>query len=277
MENKIEYDNKTIIFPTNWNELTKKQYLFVCQNFADLIESKDENNQTTEFYASKVLLIKHFLKMPLRKFKHVDAEQLACLMPLLDFLDNANQLNRNLVPSFSYMGLKYHGPKTEMETSSIGEFVAADSYFIKAQTDHDDLIMWKLLATLYRPRQRFILIKKWLGIWDGDLRQSYNQSTVERRAKFFQKRLHYKYKWASLYFYMGFRTNNVTTFTNLFDQPEEEGSKDVNVKTGNDYGWAGTLLELSGGKFGNLKQTENINWFTFFVEMSRQMDKSKQK
>lgn len=275
MGNEIKYGRKKVNIPSDWNELTKKQYLFVCKVFAELL-TKGEKISSSEFYGSKIVLLKYFLKMPLSKFQYVDAEQLACLLPLIEFLDKDITLNKNLVPSFYCLGFKYYGPKDEMDSSTMGEFVSADTYFIKSQNTHDELMMCKLIATLYRPKQRFIFIKKWLGIWDGDMRQKYNQATIERRALFFKRYLNSKYQWSTLYFYMGFRKHNVTTFTNLFPKSTDANEKNVHKKIGNDYGWAGTILEMAGDKFGDLKKTEEVNWFTLFVEMSRQIDKSQQ-
>jgi len=48
------------------------------------------------------------------------------------------------------------------------------------------------------------------------------------------------------------------------------------MKSGNDYGWAGTLLDYSGDKFGDFEKTKTTDWLALFVEMSRQMD-TKQK
>lgn len=277
MPNIINYDKKEVIIPSDWNELTKKQYLFVCEKFADIITSPDKLT-TEEYYASKVFLVRHFLQMSWSKFQHVTAEQIACILPYLEFLDSKEiTLNKNLVPSFRCFGIKYYGPKDRMKTSTMGELVSADTYFINSQKKSNPEMLYMLLATIYRPKQRFIWIKKYLGTWDGDMRQKFNSRSTENRSKFFKRFLHKKYCWAALYFYWGFRKHNVMAFRSLFAQPDEDGETDVREKSGNDYGWAGTLLEMAGDKFGDFKATENTNWFTLFVEMSRQMEESKKR
>ncbi len=56
----------------------------------------------------------------------------------------------------------------------------------------------------------------------------------------------------------------------MFEEPIVE-SEEVK-KVGNQYGWAGTLLEISGDKFGDVKATKRTYWFEVFIELSRQMD-----
>lgn len=271
MENIITYKNKKIKAPESWNDLTRSQFLFLCDKFRGLISTDSEITLdfVEDYYASRMLLTRKIIKMGWLDYRKVTASQHADLLVVTDFIQGELNLDKQHLPKIHVMGRIFYGPSKGLNQSSFGEFVAADSYFMNISKKQEISIMFKLIATLYRPKQQNIKGLKRAGLWNGDMRQDFNSNIVDARARFFEKYMSKKIAWAILYFYWGFRNTSVLRFENLFSEPEE--TEHVKI-SGNRYGWGGTLLEMSGKVFGDLEATEKTNWITVFVELSRQVD-----
>lgn len=275
MQYTIQVDEKKVTLPTSWNELSKKEYLYCCTIFSELIKLEKEERTpdfAKQYYAAKILMINKLAKISFRQSLKVTAAQYADLLPVVDFLDKKVNIDQNHLPKICVFGRLFYGPESGLKYSSFLEFISADSYFINLSKSKDPLTIYKLIACLYRPKQKQIRKKIKDGTFNGDMRQAFNVKMINRRANWFAKHMNQTTAQAILYFYWGFRELHVLRFKNLFDKPETDG--DVKM-VGNNYGWAGTLLEISGDKFGNVDQTGESNWLDVFIELSRQMDKSK--
>lgn len=274
MKYTIRIEDKEVVIPMKWDDLSKNEYLFLCKTFGNLIttaKNKTENFER-EYFAAKILMINKLAKIKFRTALKITASQYADMLPIVDFLDKKIDINKNHLPKIRVRCRTFYGPEVGLKFSSFLEFITADTYFINVQKSTDPLMMFKLIACLYRPKQSSISKKKRAGIWNGDMRQAFNDKMITQRAEFFQRHLSAETVQAIFYFYYGFRQKHVLHFKNLFEKPVEE---EDNVKrVGNNYGWAGTLLEISGTKFGNISETGKSIWLDVFIELSRQMDKS---
>lgn len=262
--------------PSSWNELSKSDFLWIVSKMKHLNQLEDPNAYENEFWATKILLINRLIKkiLPARLSYRVTSYQYADLLPITDFLKDPINIDKQHIPSFRIWWRKYYGPTPGLRQSTFGEFINADTYFINISKKKDPDLIFKLIAVLYRPKQRLIWFKKLRQTWNGDIRADFNESMVESTAKHFKRHLSPEMAEAILFFYWGFRNVHVLKFENIFDEPQNENHA---IRVGNSYGWAGTLLELSGDKFGNIEETRNANWFSVFVEMSRQIDIAKSK
>ncbi len=261
--------------PMSWNDLSKKDYLYVCKLFGNLISNSanpDEKNHVNDYYAAKVLLINRFCKFRFRTALIVTASQYADLLPITNFLDKKVNIDQQHLPKIR-IGLRtFYGPQAGLTTSTFAEFIAADTYFVQMATKTDPLLKYKLIASLYRRKRSGVKKEKRNGTWNGDYRQSFNDNSIEQMALFFQKRINPVYAQAIVYFYWGFREKHVLRFENVFEPP-----KNTKLRVANNYGWVGTLLQLSGDKFGDIEKTGDTNWFTVLLELSRQLDINSQK
>lgn len=275
----VLYRGKEKIISTSWNDLTKSEFLLACKLFGSINYSGRQWTEE-EYYSAKCLLARKIIGIRYFEFFNMTAEELADIICVADFMNNPPDLSVNHFPSLIVGPHKLYGPEERLSSSSFDEFISADTYFVKMINSKDIDLAYKLIASLYRQKQKDIALKKRLGTWDGDTRQPFNSKLIESRAKLIKRYLKKKYVWAILYFYWGFRQNEVLRFENLFDKPPEDENKNQEPKqekTGNQYGWAGTLLEISGQAFGNLKETSETNWFTVMVELSRQIDVEKKR
>ena len=267
---KLKYKNKEVDLPETWDELSRKQYLKICHILGEAnLNPTDQEALEVNNSAALILIIKELLQMNWFTFFKVSKSQLACLLPITGFITKEVSVNKQYLPSFRIWGFKYAGPSKGCRQTSMAEFSKADNYFIQCCKGEDPDAIFKLAATLYRPQKTFHFIRR-LTLWyNGDNRIAYNDQQIERRAEIFKKRLSKRKLFAILYFYWGFRNTNVLIFKNLFPEP----TKNKVEHSGPQFGWAGTMLEMSGDKFGDFDKTSKERWSTIFVEMSRQMSK----
>lgn len=274
MSYTVVYKKKSRVLPEAWNDLSKKEFFFCVDAIHALVESRkklSDEDYVAFYYATRVKMVNKLIGFSFRETLVITAAQYADLLPVVDFLEKEIDINQN---HLSYFGLglrRYYGPEVGLRTSTFLEFITVDTYFVNYFKNHDVKLLYKLVACLYRPKQKGIRRKTKNGEWNGDFRQDFNAKLITARAAYFEKHLSLSKAHAILYFYHGFRNVHVLKFKNLFNQEEEVDVKRV----GNNYGWAGTLLEISGDKFGNIAETGNSNWMDVFIELSRQMDKAK--
>jgi hypothetical protein len=122
--------------------------------------------------------------------------------------------------------------------------------------------VYMMVAALYRPERKDIKEFRDSSEWNGDVREPLVPAKIEARAKFLRRWMCPDTAKAIVYFYWGFRNTNLITFKTLFKEPKE-GTKPKK----NPLGWFETRLEISGGKFGNFKETGDVNWRTIIVDM----------
>lgn len=269
MKNVIEYKNKKIIMPSSWNDFTPKQFRDICKLYYPVLANKDDEKQSEVFYLSKMLILKKLLRMNLATFMWLTDEKIACMLPVLDFMDDKIDLNKQLLPKFRINLKTFHGPEERLLNSDFNEFIEADTYFLNAcKGEEDDL--FKLAAVLYRPKSKLLRDKKKDINFNGDIREDYNDLRFRNRTNYFRKHLPDHVKWSIFLFYWGFRNTNVIVIENIFKKPDKAGKR-----VGDDLGWIDTLYEMSGDIFGNLENTGKTQWFNVLLQVSRQITKSK--
>lgn len=275
---KVIWDKKEIDFPESWDEMNEEQLLLVSKHLGGLL-FQDEVDEK-ELYAQRIIMLQKFLGLPLWKFKRVNNSQLVDLLALFDFLKKID-LNEQLIPEIEYRpGIfgkkkKLYGPMKGMKSSTLDEFIMADTNFVKISAQQQFDFAYNLFAMLYRPEREDIEAFKASKDYNGDHREVFNSTKCNERVKMFKKSIPKEYIIAVMYFYWGFREKNLLIYKTLFPTPPKdengEPKKQVNAKP--NYGWAATRLEISGGKFGNFKETGESNWRTVIFDMHLREEK----
>lgn len=271
---------KTVQVPEDWNSINKRQLLEIADSLtheAGGVEKTVSDQYDAEKLfelqlATRIRVIRSLLNISWSKMTAIEPDQLIDLYPLADFIystDNTIELTKTHMDKFIFRGQVYHGPADLMDRLTLLELTTADTYFVRSVNDNAKEYLPKLCAILYREPKSWLWLKKARNSYNGDPRCEYFEHSTEIRTEIF-KELPNKYKAAIWYTYWGFRMWMVNQFENLFPKPKE-GVKPLE-RVGNNYGWAGTLLELSGGKFGTYDATTRIPWKNAFVEMSRLRD-----
>lgn len=274
---EVKINKKIVQVPQTWNELNRAQLLTITKVMPFQIaahEGDDENDKVLTNMASRFRILRSLLGLTWGKFTKIEPDQLTDIMFLTDFIFKKDSLDltQDALQYFGHNFQVYLGPGTELENSTIHELTTADTYFIRYIQTKDEALLDLLVAALFRPRKRFLFLQKRQVGYNGDKRREISDYQVKRHAKRLKK-LPPHIKLAVLYQYTGFRKWMCNQFENIFPKPDESSKTE---RVGNDYGWGGTLLELSGDKFGDFNATSKMNWYSIFVEMSRLKDKAKQ-
>jgi hypothetical protein len=115
--NQVEIDSKKYFTPSNWNELTKKQVLYVSRLFQGQLTMVD----------FKLRALFDFLSARPKVIKRIHPEDAYFLCESLDFLFKEVSLTRNNLPTIKKGGRKYIGPSDAMMNCTFGEFTIANS------------------------------------------------------------------------------------------------------------------------------------------------------
>lgn len=260
----ITYKGKKLNFPTSWNELSEKQFVFVAGHIAESMQLEERDIDKEN--AFKLQVVKLFTGLPWYKFQQLTKDEIADLMSYIDFLFQEFDLNTVPFKKFRHRLRTYHGPDNDFDDLSMGQLSYADTYFIKYIKDRDEEHLNKLLATLYNRRTIINYVKKILRLKQNN----FNERNITKKARNFEV-VPVEYKLSALYIWWGFRENiMIKTFPNIFPEPNK---KEAN-RVGNNYGWAATVTETAGTKFGDLDKTKEQSWWDIFIYMSMEMDKA---
>lgn len=271
MKNIIEYKNKKVEMPSSWNDFKPKQFLKISKRYYPVLSNTDKEKQSDVFYLSKMLILKELLKMNWFTFMKLTDEQIASMLPCLDFMEDKIDLNKQLLPKFRIKLKTFYGPEAKLINSDFNEFIQADTYFLNASKGQSDE-MYKLAAVLYRPKSKILSQKKKDINFNGDIREDYSTLMFKKRTEYFKQHLPEHVKWAIFFFYWGFRNTNVIVIENIFQKPNKAGKR-----VGDDLGWIDTLFEMSGDIFGDMKNTGKTQWYTVLVQVSRKIRDAKKR
>jgi len=239
---RFEIGKKTIErnVASNWNELSLKQLLYVAPRIILQKESDDLKKE----------LVWYFINIKDKHLMLMNRSQLEGLFPAVEWLFKDVNLTINLIPVLNLKTRKYFGPSDELKNISAAEFAFSDKFMNEFLKKRDEAQLNLLIATLYRPQ--FKGVKKDSPYYKGDIREPFNENTIDQRADLFSN-LSLNYRLAILAFYLGCRSNISKQFPDIFNAQK----KSKNKKTG----WLGFFYELSGDKLGNYHAVANMNLF----------------
>jgi hypothetical protein len=92
----------------------------------------------------------------------------------------------NPIPTFKPLLTTYYGPQDLLSNMKFGEYTDALRLFNQINATGQMELLFPFVAILYRKKKSFIFFRKWLNKYNGDSRLSYNQASVDARAKVFE-------------------------------------------------------------------------------------------
>lgn len=265
---QLKFNDQEYKLVSSWDEMSEKQLLRTC-----FIRSKHlTDSDQVALNASRIILFSILTDVPQKLVQEITAVQWIDIVPHLNFVFETPDLSTNPIPKISFGMLKtLIGPSGMLDHSNFEEMTMADTLFIRANETKSIDLFYQLFATLWRPERKDLKqFKSNPEKWNGDVREPFNDMVTSSRMAEIKKKVPFHYIVAGFVYYWSFRKNTLEArFPNYFDGPK--GSKE---KQGNDYGWAGPMLQLSeGAVFGNLDKTKKQHWEIVMVEISRQIDK----
>ena len=249
--NQVEIDGKTYFTPSDWNELTKKQVLFVSRLFQGQLTMVD----------FKLRALFDFLSLKKKVIKRIHPEDAYFLCESLEFLFKEVSLTRNLLPLISIGCRKYFGPSDAMMNCTFGEFTMANSLLDSYSKTKEQKYLDEIVAVLYRPKKLFWSIRK--AFTDNqDPRKRFVNRSLKRRCQRIAK-LDYEVKYSVFLFFSGVLNSLPGLFPYVYQQQGDAGSED--------NGWASLIISLADGKTDDksLETVMNSNLYNVFIGLNK--------
>jgi len=215
--------------PSSWAELSADQVLFIAPRIMsmrpDIANVKDE-------ILAKLLRIRN------KHLRRINIGQMNGLHQSVDFIYKEIDLICNPLPRIRRRLISYRGPKEKLKDLRFGQFVIADTYYVRylRRRQQEDLDM--MVASLYRRGKRF------------------DATAVENGARRLSG-ISQEKKLAILMFYTGCRKYINGRFPLLFPKTE---SKEKKKKKGGGS-WAGVLVSLVGDNPAEKERVENLDLY----------------
>lgn len=265
---QLKFNDKEYKLVSSWDEMSEKQLLRTCYIRSKHLTDSDQ----VALNASRMILFSILTDVPQRLIEEINSSQWVDIVPHLNFVFETPDFTKNPLPKVSFgIFKKLIGPSGMLDHSTFEEMTVADTLFIRANQSKSIDLFYQLFATLWRPERNDL--KSFKGnpeTWNGDEREPFNSTVISTRVADIKKHIPFHYIVAAFIYYWSFRKNVLEKgFPNYFDGPKSSEEKE-----GNDYGWAGPMLQLSeGAVFGNLDKTKKQHWKIVMIEISRQIDK----
>ncbi len=249
--NQVEIDGKTYSMPSTWNELTRKQILFVSRLFQGQLSMVD----------FKLRALFDFLSVKSKVIKRIHPEDAYFLCESLDFLFKEVTLTKNLLPVIGTGWRKWVGPSDAMMNCTFGEFTMANSLLDAFYKTNEPKYLDEMVAVLYRPRKRFWFIRK--GFTDNqNPRQRLAIRSLETRCKRMSA-VDYSIKYSVFLFFSGVLNSLPVLYPYVYERKGDSGRED--------NGWASLIISLADGKTDDksLETVMNSNLYNVMIGLNK--------
>lgn len=256
----LTIDKYKVKVPENWNELTGSQVRWLANRFHHIIKPSYEFQIRVFLRLINIRFWQFQLQYKIMNASDMQIVLLSDLAQPFVALDKLN-LTNNKFKRIRIFGKLYLGPDDSLRNLSIAEFSFADKFFANYLKTNEEEWLDKLCATLYRSPMLFRKNKML------DQRKIFNSYSINNDSKAFRN-VKFIDKISILFFYWGCRNLLEQTFTHIFDPKNEQKQKQL------DLGWISVILDLSGDKFGTLKETEESPMWLIFTYIENELIKS---
>jgi len=249
--NLVEIDHIRRSLPSEWNELSQKQLLYVSKLFSAKFT-------LVEF---RVRALFEFLSIGKKTFKRITPEDAFTLCESLDFLNTEVSLTRNLIPVIKAGLRKYHGPADAMVYCTFGEFTLACSALDEYQKTGEVKYLDELVAILFRPMKVFWFILKYFTD-NQDPRGKFMNRTLKKRAGSIAM-VDHCVKYSIYLFFNGVLNSLPALYPYVYKQKGETEDQD--------NGWASLIISLADGKTDDksLETIMNSNLYNVFIGLNK--------
>jgi len=224
-------------FPATWKELSQSQYVALCQILLGYSSTHSQQLQILILF----FRVQWYTLWRSIKVSRLWPEELEALRSLTEWCYEPISLHEWKIKTLKGYSVQPDG----ITRWSFGYFIYAYTYFDQWNTNKSPDALNKLMACIF----------------------SHNQplSELDERADTFARASEAEKIAAALNF-GALRKDFVERFPAIFSS-DNKGKADK-------YGWVGVLDELSGGKFGNDRETENANVLKIFIHLDRLQQKA---
>jgi len=271
--------NINLEIATTWDDLTRKQLLFVSRLFLlNLTQNKFRLIVFLKLTGVKTLpkqVVKDQVYYLFRKGRSkfmLTPEELGWFLKSVDFITSDSQLVKNYFPWFR-LGLKrYFGPSKKCYNVTFLEFINTEKCLYAFNKTRKTKHLNELCAILYRPGKKEYHPMR--PDYNGDRRETFNDYIYQKRAKLFWL-IGKRKKYAVYIFYSGCRNALIAAHPKLFSAGSVSSEPVNPVKS-----LQGIMHDLNMGDITKNKKIQNIQvWEAFgqLEEMIKKLPKAKTK
>lgn len=226
-EIKFEIEEKDVIVhtPSEWNELTLKQLLFVAPRVMMMNKSQR--------LLSEILF--NFIGLKVKKLDEMNLSQLIGLFPAVNWLFKSSQLTKNLLKEITIGDETFVGPEDELKDITVSQFAFADKFLNTFLKKKDEQFLDLLVATIYHPKG-----------------EKFRKEEIENTAEYIHQ-LELDKRLAILAFFIGSRNKIAENNKDIF----KKSNKVNRSKTG----WLGFFYQLAGPKTGTYLQVADMLFY----------------
>lgn len=249
--NQIVIDSKSFISPSSWNELSRKQLLFVSHLFHGKLSMID----------FKLRALLNFISITPKVKKRLHPEDTYFLCETLNFLFEEVSLTRNLLPILKTGMRRYLGPSDAMKNCTFGEFTMANSLLESFSLTKDQMYLDEMVAVLYRPKKWFWFIRK--NLTDNqDARQKFVNRSLKKRSEIMVP-VDYHVKYCVFLFFSGVLNSLPELYPYVYQQKGDSGDEN--------NGWASLIISLADGKTDDksLETIMNSNLYNVLIGLNK--------
>lgn len=284
MEIRINQEN--IKVPQNWNECNERQLSAIFNLlYNNKLKIQDVKLRITKMFLNKS--VKFFKKWEQDAKKTSDTAFLdemndvieSCTAWIFSKTDDGNLyisggLTNAPIGKIKLKKKEFFAPAASLSNITVLEFAYLETFFEKVRDPKQmRMSLNQLIAVLYRPSKpttKDNISKK----YEGDRRQSLEgyEATINDRAYTLQYLERHK-KMLILHFYESCRKQILESL-----HPRMQGGSESSESEKGINGWVQIIMELSGNKFGDFKETGNTNLFIIIEYLNleqRKISKSK--
>jgi len=249
--NLVEIDNIQRTLPSEWNDLSRKQLLYVSRLFSEQLTIVD----------FRVKALFEFLSIKRKTFKRIAPEDAFTLCESLDFLNKEVNLTRNLIPVIKASLRKYYGPADAMVYCTFGEFTLACSALDEFQKTGQEKYLVELVSILYRPKKVFWSLRKYFTD-NQDSRSRFMNRALKKRTRKIAM-VDHCVKYSVYLFFNGVLNSLPSLYPFVYRHKDETGDQD--------NGWASLIISLADGKTDDksLETIMNSNLYNVFIGLNK--------
>jgi hypothetical protein len=258
----VSKGNAKVNIPSKWEELSPDQ-------FATILEVLGHRNADKYTIGVSVLALLFGAKN-YSLLRDMDDEELHCLMPLCNFIFDSDIPLINFYQTLKVDKKTLYAPSLDLSTINFGEWCFAYQmweFFVKSK---DLVFLDKLIAIIYRPKNK---LKNALET-TGDIRESFNENSIELRAALIAK-LELKTKQAIFAWFNTAITMIMVRREKVFPKSEvQEETPETQEAPGNTF--LTIFRELLGAKWGTTEVLKSTNamFVLDYLEEARQSSNS---
>ncbi|SDK34773.1 hypothetical protein SAMN05421823_102519 [Catalinimonas alkaloidigena] len=232
--NQVYFNKRSYAIAGSFQELTRRQLVAI----AGIIHSQRPMLDAALRVLFILLQVHRRPRLAWLLYFRLRTHHVQDLLLLTDFLFQKNDLTKNRIPTIRRGLKRLYGPNDELKGLRFIEWMHAEAAFLAYSKTQEEQHLNRLVAILYRPRKKGA--RPQAPDWDGDLRERYNDYTLEARTRNVS-RLPLATRQAILMFYVGCRALIIARFPNVFKEPGES----TQVTSGQN-GWPEVMRRLAG-------------------------------